>query len=223
MGVKMKLKYYLRGLGIGILVTVLVMGAGLGGSKETLSDEEVRQRALELGMVDSVVLAEMYQRNAPLESNQAQESKQAEVSKPADKGVDSNEPITENDILDNADKNNKNTEEETDSEETVSTDETTDNDTPISNVDDLPERKNTDNTIENEADTGEMVSITIQKGDNSWSVSKALVSAGIVEDVNEYDQFLCDNGYAKSIIVGTYEIAIGSSYEQIAKIITKKQ
>lgn len=47
----MKLKYYLRGLGIGIIITTLILTVALSGGKEKLSDEEIIQRAEELGMV----------------------------------------------------------------------------------------------------------------------------------------------------------------------------
>lgn len=48
----MKLKYYLRGLGTGIVVTALVLGISLSHGKENISDEEVKKRAAELGMVE---------------------------------------------------------------------------------------------------------------------------------------------------------------------------
>ena len=48
----MKLKYYLLGMGIGIILTAIVMGFALGGRKATLSDAEIIQRAKALGMVD---------------------------------------------------------------------------------------------------------------------------------------------------------------------------
>ncbi|MBQ8666492.1 MAG: hypothetical protein IJ526_06495, partial [Lachnospiraceae bacterium] len=49
----MKLKFYLRGLGIGIAVTALVMGLALGkNTKESMTDEEIKERAAELGMVE---------------------------------------------------------------------------------------------------------------------------------------------------------------------------
>ena len=37
----MKLKYYLRGMGIGIILTAIVMGFALGGRKATISDAEI--------------------------------------------------------------------------------------------------------------------------------------------------------------------------------------
>lgn len=53
----MKLKYYLRGLGIGILVTLLLTGIA-GNKKQEMTDEEIKARATELGMIESTTLTE---------------------------------------------------------------------------------------------------------------------------------------------------------------------
>ena len=56
----MNLKSYLRGLGIGVVVTALIMGIVTGRKKETLSNEEIKERARALGMIEeSQVLADM--------------------------------------------------------------------------------------------------------------------------------------------------------------------
>lgn len=48
----MKLKYYLRGIGIGIIVTTLILMAALAVHREQpLSDDEIIERARSLGMV----------------------------------------------------------------------------------------------------------------------------------------------------------------------------
>ncbi len=49
----MKLKYYLRGMGIGIILTAIVMGFALGGRKAAMSDAEIINRAKALGMVEA--------------------------------------------------------------------------------------------------------------------------------------------------------------------------
>lgn len=54
----MKRKYYLRGLGTGILVTALILIIA-SGQKETMTDEEVKARAKELGMVESTLLSDL--------------------------------------------------------------------------------------------------------------------------------------------------------------------
>ena len=54
----MKLKYYLRGLGIGVFVSVIVMTVAFGNRKP-MTDEEIKARAKELGMIENSVLADM--------------------------------------------------------------------------------------------------------------------------------------------------------------------
>lgn len=49
----MKFKYYLRGIGIGILVTVIVLSISSRMRPVSMSDEDVIKRAKELGMVES--------------------------------------------------------------------------------------------------------------------------------------------------------------------------
>ena len=53
----MKLKYYLRGLGIGIVVTAIIMS--ITNKPEEMTDAEIKMRALELGMVEESVLADL--------------------------------------------------------------------------------------------------------------------------------------------------------------------
>lgn len=47
----MKLKYYLRGLGIGIMITTIILMIGFARNKNTLSDDEIIARAKQLGMI----------------------------------------------------------------------------------------------------------------------------------------------------------------------------
>ena len=44
----MKLKYYMRGLGLGILLTTLILA--ISNPKEKMTDREIMDRAGELGM-----------------------------------------------------------------------------------------------------------------------------------------------------------------------------
>ena len=51
----MKLKYYLRGLGIGIIVTAVIMGISSGGKTEKLTDDQILARAKELEQENNVL------------------------------------------------------------------------------------------------------------------------------------------------------------------------
>lgn len=78
----MEKKYYLRGLGLGIIVTAVIMGIALSGGavKREMTDEEVIARAKELGMTEDTRLLE------PAEENQEEETP-AEAQKPVKKDV----------------------------------------------------------------------------------------------------------------------------------------
>lgn len=205
----MKLKYYLRGLGIGILITTVILSlAGIG--RKNMTDEEVVKRAKELGMVESTLLsdlpdqtkAEEVRPTEPETSLQPETSEQENSAEPeAGPGPETSEPET------------LEPEVSPEPEETASTPETpvAPDETPVS-----PEDGNTDTPA------GETVTLVIGRGESSTTVSKNLKKAGIVEDAAAFDRFLCNNGYDKKIITGTYEIPYGASEEEIAKIITRK-
>ncbi len=54
----MERKYYLRGLGIGIVMTAIIMGIALSGNHK-MTDEEIIARAKELGMVEDTYLSDL--------------------------------------------------------------------------------------------------------------------------------------------------------------------
>jgi len=57
---KMKLKYYLRGLGIGIFVCAFILSLTIDHQPQ-MSDQDIMNRAKELGMIENVKLAEKAQ------------------------------------------------------------------------------------------------------------------------------------------------------------------
>lgn len=210
----MKLKYYLRGLGIGILVTTVILSlAGVG--RKNMTDEEVVKRAKELGMVESTLLSDLpdQTKTDEVRPTEPEIGLQPETSEPetslqpeTSEQENSAEPETsEPETLE--------PEVSPEPEETASTPETpvAPEETPVS-----PEDGNPDTPV------GETVTLVIGRGESSTTVSKNLKKAGIVEDAAAFDRFLCNNGYDKKIITGTYEIPYGASEEEIAKIITRK-
>ncbi len=54
----MNLKYYLRGLGLGIVITAVLLGITAGSRKEALSDEVITTKAKALGMIEESELSE---------------------------------------------------------------------------------------------------------------------------------------------------------------------
>ena len=58
----MRLKYYLRGLGIGIIFAVIIMMIGFHDNKQSMSDTEIIEKAKTLGMVEAKNISDVYQR-----------------------------------------------------------------------------------------------------------------------------------------------------------------
>ena len=69
----------------------------------------------------------------------------------------------------------------------------------------------------------ETVRITISSGTGSRTVCNQLENAGLIEDAAAFDQYLIDSGYSKRISAGTFEIPVGASDEEIAKIISRSR
>ncbi len=175
----MKLKYYLRGLGIGIVVTALLMGFATR-ERLPLTDAEIKARARALGMVesDSVQLSDIRQpgstqsdRDTP-ENQEPEESREPEESKEPE---ESREPEGSKE----------------------------------------PEESQSTNPSEEES----YVTIVVNKGYSSDTVSRILAEAGLVEDAGAFDRYLVNAGYATRIRIGTYRILMGTSRERIAQII----
>lgn len=191
----MKLKYYLRGLAVGVILTTIILSIANSGNKP-LTDTEIRKRALELGMVEggSVKLTDMVESNE--ESNESYNTSIAVESK--------EESGSEGKTADSASTTGLEVSSENESEsasQTTSTEASDGAETP--------------------SEPPASITITIKSGDSSYTVSKALASAGLVEDAVEFDNYLCDNGYSRTIRTGTYEITSDMTYEEIAKKIAR--
>ncbi|MCQ2527371.1 MAG: hypothetical protein MJ130_11445, partial [Lachnospiraceae bacterium] len=77
---------------------------------------------------------------------------------------------------------------------------------------------NTDSS--SDSTTGEAVSITVTAGSGSETLAASLLRAGLIEDSKDFNTYMVNNGYSTKIRVGTFSIPMGSTYEEICKIVT---
>lgn len=217
----MRLKDYLRGLGMGMIVVVLILT--IGGRNRTMTDEEIIARARQLGMVDG---------NQTLTDIQQKETASREESAREDtgdfyEGSIPSEPTDVEEMEESADTSVwSGSEEGTEAEESTEPSEET-----IQNGSEDAEESTLgqENLETGEADASKApaevttITVTVQRGDSSVRVSRELAAAGVVKSAKDFDQYLCENGYDKRISVGSFEIPSGATYEEIAKIITKSK
>ena len=232
----MNLKYYLRGLGVGIVVTSLILGIGLGSRKETLSNEEIKERARTLGMVEeSITVAEA----AAQKEEEAQEKVtadpvpeenaegDAETIVSAEPEVSSEPAVSVSAAPETSEEPKVSAASEPEASEEPNASAASE---PAASAEPeagaAPEAGVKPVADEAEEDSGtapakEIVDITINPGEGSYVISQKLEQSGLVDDATEYDAYLCDNGYHTKLRAGVHKIPMGSTREEIAKLLCR--
>lgn len=195
----MKLKYYLRGLGIGIAVTALVLMLA-GGGNESLTDEEIIERAKELGMVESVTLSQLSTENVSEDVNIEGSENASELNSDEEQQVQSSET---SELVSSETESEDVSEEDASSSEEIASEQTS---------------EDTSQTQSSEV-IDEYVVVEIGSGDGSDTVSRKLEALGMVENAQMYDDFLCANGYDKILQTGVHEIPKNADWDTIAEIL----
>ncbi len=228
----MKLKYYLRGLGTGIVVTALILGISLSHGKGSLSDEEIKKRAGELGMVEEFERLEEASKEKDIEKTEENETGVSSNGM-ADSQISSVSQDTVKAETDQTKADGSKTDEKEESKpdsdksgfgSSIEKEEDSEADS-TEDVNNQPEDQKENPAADDEGTdgkTGKTIVLEVRSGDGSLSVAKRAAEAGLVADAQEFDRFLCSGGYDKSICTGKHEIPEGASMEEIAKLLIKK-
>lgn len=191
----MKLKYYLRGLGIGIICTAIIMGIALSGNKkETMTDTEIIERARLMGMVMP----------EDVENDSLEEEKEPSDDKDS-------EPETGNKSAKSKTDNQEKNDKKEDSQ--VKTDKAEDS------------KKGDNKTQKEETaqkpSAQEIVEIEIKAGDYSATVSQTLKRAGLITDADAFNRYLTQKGVDQNLRIGVYQIPKGATQDEIIEILQK--
>lgn len=209
----MKLKYFLRGLGAGIIFTTIIMLSAHLMSDRSLSDDEIKDRASKLGMVmASETDAYMnYSYNNDTTTEPIKETTEVTTENPADKLTEDNttELILEPIVEENSGSTGENSSES--QKETVeTTEETTE----------APTEEFAEETTEDKSKVTELT-IKVTAGMTSEDVSKILESNGIVDDYKKFNNYLMNKGYANRIRANSKKVNSNMTYEELAKVLVK--
>lgn len=221
----MRLKYFLRGVGIGILVTTIILTV-THSSERRMSDSEVIDRAIELGMSFSA-------------SHSGQQSGTEEAS--TDESSTGQE-TSGDDVTDDLQHDGE-TETEMGSQspsETVS-ESTSDGEASPGKESEAVTGMTTQAITETTETTTELTTennnagsaagvmnnevtctINITKGMSSRTVCDMLKQNGIIEDAADFDRYLIKTGYDDKIRVGEVEVNSGMTYEELTASLYKK-
>jgi len=204
----MKLKYYLRGIGVGMFVTAVILHFTFKNAYAgSMTDEQIKARARELGMIESTVLSNISENNVDEddENTGASELVIGSVSQSGITGesVSDNETISGNEVADLPDDN-----EEGDTPDNTEVTSNTEQTTPE------------DTTTGTPGESVNYVTINVVSGDSSYTVAKKVYEAGLITSIALFDEYLCTNNYDKILHVGQFRIPVDATDEEIAKLLT---
>ena len=178
----MKLGYFMRGFGVGVIITVVILSIAFNFSNSYKpSDEEIIEEAKKLGLVE--------ESNSRVSIDELLEKEKSEATKESELESESSE--TEE----------LETETETETDEAETEEPVTESETS----------QNTDGYAR----------ITIKSGMNSEDVAKALAKNNIIVDADDFNRYLVRNKHSTNIRVGSFDVYEGSSYDEIAGVITR--
>lgn len=221
----MRLKYFLRGVGIGILVTTIILTA-THASERRMSDSEVIDRAIELGMSFSASHSGQQsgtEEASTDESSTGQETSGDDVTDDlqhdgeteTEMGSQSPSETVSESTSDGKTSHGKESEAVTGMTTqaiTETTETTTELTTEIENAGSAAGVMNNEVTC----------TINITKGMSSRTVCDMLKQNGIIEDAADFDRYLIKTGYDDKIRVGEVEVNSGMTYEELTALLYKK-
>ena len=227
----MRLKYFLRGLGIGIVVTTIILAISHNAGRR-MSDSEVIERAKELGMAYTTAAQENSTESAadttepetdttePVTTGQESPMDTEAGSTAETESSEASTTVQETTTgIRETTTQQETTTQETTTQETTATRAAQESTTETTHEASATEAETTqaeNESTETEASTVITYTLTIASGMSSNTVCDILKKNGIIADSGDFDRFLVSNGYADRIRVGSFEVNSGMSYDELA-------
>ena len=191
----MRLKYYLRGLGLGIIFTCLMFMLFSNKKADNTDQMDINQQ---------------------LETTTETLSNQTS-------GEDKNDTANDEAVSGSAEvQNNTDAEDDVNAQNNADAQNTADNQTGASDTTDTSNQTD-DSNITGETSTDdvqdEYVTLVIEKGDIARDVAESLYEDGIIDDAESFRKYLGETGVSRTLHAGEYNIKVGSTYEEIVELL----
>ena len=232
----MKRKYFLRGMGLGIFVTALLFTIAALFTNSGMSDAQIINEAKKLGMVEASVESDQNSEGLSVEdevkateeavSNKADKAKASEDENDKAKAKAEEEKAEANEEQAKAAEEQKaaNQKKEEAAKEQEAAKQAKEAAKAAANqaAQDISASQASDSQSASSsgAALGSDVTFSVASGENSSTVSANLYKAGLVDDAGEFDRYLEQHNYDNYVQNGTFSIKQGSTYQEIANILT---
>ena len=237
----MKRKYYMRGLGIGVIVTAILFTLVFPKNKQEMTEAEIIAKAKELGYVkksEGVTPEDIdkikEQEGIGTTPGGAQDSTITPEATPEPSGTpgptmspvptpDAQTPPEEPDKPDapTTPTNVPTKEVLPDTPTPKPTATPTEVPTPTLEPTKTPTKQPTATVAPTKAPIIGEVTVKVERGMTATKVARLLESAGAVDSAAEFASYLRENNLADEINIGTFSIPAGATYEEIGKLLTE--
>ena len=235
----------LRGIGLGAILMAAIMYFVYGKSNKALSDDEIKAKARELGMMTVSEFQEKELNSLKDKMPNLSDIKVDENASKVEGNKTKEEGTATGDNTGNAETGNAKAEpskegtaqagtsaggNSTASEAKTSDTQNSNTETTKSKSRDTKNKKVTKKAKPKPKQVKEApkpsvayskVSFTVSVGMTSERVSASLKALGIIDDSAKFNRYLVSNGYSTRIKVGTVELQAGQSYAEIASKLVK--
>lgn len=216
----MRFKYYLRGAGVGILVTTIVLSIAFFRFKPTLTADEIRLQARKLGMVEA---EEAEKQNTEKETNEKENTETNKKEDPEDPSKQTEDPKKDaEDTKEEAEKE-KDTEKDSKKEDSTEKDSKKEDSAEKDSKKEDSEKESTAQKTEEKKDEEEpkKIRFVVSGGEFSDVICEHLKDKGLIKNAERYNRWLGRHGYDNKIQPGVYHIKEGSTYREIAEILSE--
>lgn len=209
----MKRKYYMRGLGIGVIVTAILFTLVFPKNKQEMTEAEIIAKAKELGYVkktegvtpeDIDKIKEQEGIGTTPEGTQESTITPDTTPEPSGTPGPTMSPVPTPDA--------PTPPEEPDKPDAP----VTPTNVPTKEV--LPD---TPTPAPTKAPATGEITVKVERGMTASKVARLLESAGVIDSAAEFASYLRENNLADEINIGTFSIPAGASYKEIGKLLTE--
>ncbi len=224
----MRLKYFLRGVGIGILVTTIILTV-THSSERRMSDSEVIDRAIELGMSFSASHSGQQSGTEEASTDESSTGQETSGDDVTDDLQHDGETETEMESQSPSETVSESTGDgealpgkESEAVTGMTTQATTETAETAETTTELTTENENDGSAAGVMNNEVTCTISITKGMSSRTVCDMLKQNGIIEDAADFDRYLIKTGYDDKIRVGEVEVNSGMTYEELTALLYKK-
>lgn len=225
----MKRKYYMRGLGIGVIITAILFTVAFPKNKPAMTDEEIIAKAKELGYVKKTegVTPEDIDKIKEQEGigttpGGAQDS--TTTPGPTTSPVptpDAPTPPEEPDKPDAPEMPTNVPTREVLPDTPTPKPTVTPEPTPTLEPTKAPTKKPTATVAPTKAPATGVITVKVERGMTATKVARLLEAAGAIDSATEFASYLRENNLADEINIGTFSVPAGATYEEIGKLLTE--